>query len=102
MQYELLQFKKGPKMFNQEGRPELQVYYDIDREVAGRDDEIEEIAGVKIDYSGTCLSSDPYVRNCGMFFPTEDAMKKAKVELQAAGFRFAAFCPIHPEGDDVE
>ncbi len=77
----------------------LSVYYDLEKDGDGnlvfRDDEIQEIAGVPIVSSGCGMEC--MTRDVQLYFETEEALEGAKAELQAAGFRFAAMCGVHPE-----
>ncbi len=68
----------------------LNVYYDLDEGLNWRDEEIEELSGGEIVGSGTALECR--VRDCDVRFETEQQLKEAKVELQAAGFRFIRSC----------
>ncbi len=70
----------------------LSVYYDLttdqNNELNWRDDEIEELSGGKIVGSGAGCD----VRDCDVRFETIKQLQAAKVELQAAGFRFIRSC----------
>jgi len=79
---------------------QLTVYYDLKRDDPGdrlvfRDDEIMEIAGVKITSAG--CGTRHYVRDVQLEFENESALLTAKAELREAGFRFGSFCEPYSE-----
>ena len=76
----------------------LDVFYDLKQDEDGnllfRDDEMQEIAGVKSVGSGCAMEC--MTRDVQLEFETEAMLEGAKTELREAGFRFAAMCPVHP------